>query len=118
MLIIRQAQLDAMGRALDRQFTAAVRSHLAEQFPDRIAALSPEALAAEIEQGCAQGREFGLESEADVAALIHFRFEAGPDFATHPEFGWAVAALMNPDLTSPERVDRLFEEWAARKPAA
>lgn len=117
MLIVRAAQLDALQRHAREAFIGVMRRHLERAFPERCTGLGGERVRALIERGMAAAQGFGLQTEQDVAGLIHFMFESHPEFDQRPDFAWAVQILRDPDLEPGERVDRLFTAWAPRKAA-
>jgi hypothetical protein len=116
MLIIRKQQIETLEVHAREKFIRVMRRHLGNAFPDQCASLGEEGLRARIESGMAKAEAFGLLAEQDVAGLIHFTFEAGADFDQRPELEWAVAVLRDAEPAPSERVDRLFAEWASRRP--
>jgi hypothetical protein len=114
MLIIRRNQLDAMGQRLEDRFVEVLARHLETELPTRAAELGP-ALRDEIRRGIAQAREFGLKTEQDIGAFVHFRTDAALDFDERPDFAWAVDCLRSPDADAGDRIDRLFAEWIERR---
>lgn len=117
MLILRSAQIAAMGDQLKERFVRLMLAHLEEHFPNRVAILGPAKAREYVLEGIAKAQGFGIVAEQDVAGVIHFMFEATLQFDLVPGFEWAVAALQAPELAPTERVDRLFAEWAKRKPS-
>lgn len=115
MMIVKQAQLDALADRLKEKFIRLMAAHLGQHFPDRCATLGPERVRAQILEGLAVADTFGIKTEQDVAGLIHFRFDVGRPFESEPDFGWAVAVLRDDLLDPTERVDRLFAEWEKRR---
>lgn len=116
MLILRQEQFEALGAQLKERFVRLMVAYLQQHFPDRCAALGPPAVREQIVAGIGKAETLGILAEQDVAGVIHFMFEAVLDFDKAPGFEWAVAALRDRQLEPSERVDRLYTEWAARKP--
>jgi hypothetical protein len=117
VLILRQKQIEAMGDQLRERFVRLMLAHLDEHFPNRVGILGPDKAREYVLEGIAKAQGFGIVAEQDVAGVIHFMFEATLQFDLAPGFEWAVAALQDAELAPTERVDRLFAEWATRKPS-
>jgi hypothetical protein len=117
MLIVRKSQIEALRTQLRGRFERAMLAHLRESFPAKYAELGETVVRDLIDVGSAKAPRYGLVVERDVGSLIHFMFDADPEFDQRPELGWAVEALEE-DLEPSEKLERLHSEWQKRRPAA
>jgi len=115
VLIVRQGQMEALEAHARERFVRVMLAYLEGRFPHHYAELGEPNVRHLVASGITRAEAFGVRAEQDVAGLIHFMFDADPDFDRHPDYGWAVAALRQPGLEPSERVDRLFTEWQARR---
>lgn len=111
MLIIKKSQLEQLSAHLRDRYVRTMIAHVKTEFPDRHAIFGDDRVRELIESGIGKGERFGLASEQDVGALIHFMFLTEPDFDLRPDFQWAVDALRTGDLEPAERVDLLYRRW-------
>lgn len=114
MLIIRQAQVDAMGALLRERFVQATLAHLRGAFPERSEALGEVGLRQLVDDAAARGASLGIVAEQDVAGLAHFMLATARDFESQPEYGWAARIVGDADLTGSDKVDALFDALASR----
>jgi hypothetical protein len=108
MLMIRQAQMDALSRARMADFEERLGALLAGAAPT----LPASAIAAAIGGTLRQSRQFGLVAEADIARFgaITIRTFQGIPAGRLPVP--ALAILMSHGLDPQRKLDR-YEAWAA-----
>lgn len=113
MLVVRDAQLLALGGSDRGRFTAAVEVHVRAHFRARCEALGPDEVRAAVAQGVARANARGLESERDVCRFVDLIFVFGwelDDPEVHP---WAARAFAR-GATSTERLESLFDAAVRR----
>lgn len=93
MLVIRNAQMQALGQAPRRQFVERLSAHLRLQAPEPCAALSAEALGAVVEHAIVRAASHGITAETDVCEFAVVMSALGLDFDTDPRLPWASRCL-------------------------
>ncbi len=93
MLVIRNAQMQALGEAPRRQFVERLSAHLRLQAPGPCAALSADALAAVVDHAIARAATHGIIAEADVGEFALVMSALGLHFDTDPRLPWAATCL-------------------------
>ncbi len=114
MLKVLDAQLDHLAALSREDFTAEMRSHLRERYPDACAPMTDAELTAHIEHGVTRAAGYGIEIAGDVARYVDLMFQLGLDFDR--DVDWARAILNRPDFTGQIRIDLLCAAHEGRIP--
>lgn len=116
MLIIRNAQLEALSDRRGAEFRQRLAKHLRKVFPARAAALGPEGLAGLIDKGREKAARFGMGSERETALVLDLMLGLDPDFEAKPPYRWIAETFARPDLDGFEKLERVFSELPKRHP--
>jgi hypothetical protein len=117
MLSIRHDQFDALSRDLRERFLAGFVEHMRAVWPDRVTALTDEAIRALGAQGIGLADRYDIRREVDVLQFLDLFFAFGWDFEQGPpNHAWAQSILSDPQLVGREKVDQLCH--AARRALA
>jgi hypothetical protein len=112
MLIIREAQMEAFAaearRDLAWQLLTPVRASLAA----RVAGLSDEELAIELERCVEHAERHGFSSPREIFQFAVARLILGPRFDRDPALHW-VTAVLDSAATPREKLTRLFDGMRA-----
>jgi hypothetical protein len=115
MLVIRSAQLEALGAGLVEAFTTRATRHVAERFPGRYASLGEERVRESVSTALRKRLEYAFDGEELVLAYLDAMYVLAFDFDTQPAFAWARGILGDAELTGETRIALLTER--ARKEA-
>lgn len=106
MLVIRDAQLQALIAADDDEVREAVMDAVREANPARVAEYSDEKLGAMCDIAIARARLRQMAKTEDIAAFAAIMFETSPRFDEHPEIK---AVLEDINLLPGDRLFQLFD---------
>lgn len=109
MLVIRQEQFAALGRAQIARFYFEAYEHVQLYFPQRCEELGNQAAIQMVRDGLKRARGYGLESERDLLRYLNLLFHFGDGFELSPANAWALPFL---ESTRPAsvRMDLLMDE--------
>jgi hypothetical protein len=108
MLVIRNPQFDALGRAAYEDFVSRMRKHLRNFFPEQCEALGEAKTGQLIEFGVKRAREYGFEAEREVCKYIDLMCVFGHGFDRDDRLPWARLILESRSPPDPgERMQRL-----------
>jgi hypothetical protein len=120
MIVIRDAQMAALGAAHAERHDRWLATHARRCFPRQCQALGEGGLVALIAQARAGAREVGLSSPRGIACWLDLMMGFGPGFADDPAHPWVRPTLReSAALPEPLRIDGLFlaaQTWARRTP--
>lgn len=109
-LVIRPEQMRVFQDAAQAQFERDMLSHLAEHFPEQVAALGLVGLQGAIRHGFERATAYGLDSPYAVCAYLDVMFLFGKDFDRDERLPWASAVLTDPSIIDGcARADELTE---------
>jgi len=115
MVIIRNKQMDELGKAEARKFQDKMVAHLKEFFPDTCEELGEPRVRESISHGVERAESYGLVDEQDVCTYIDVMYVFGPDFDRAPECPWASRILKDESIDDPgDRAEMLHEEALAQ----
>lgn len=115
MLSISPSQMAMFEAKEQLRFEQHVVDHLGATFPQRVAAMSAEALRELTRLGIAGARRHGLTAERDMAIYTGVAMVLGAAFDEDLRFGWAQEILSDPFIGSPAlRADLLHEQTVER----
>ncbi|MGZ5152836.1 MAG: hypothetical protein ACXWCS_09210 [Burkholderiales bacterium] len=106
MLMIRKAQIDALGATRHSGFEDEMVVHFQELYPEWSKALGGEKLRAFVRHGLNRAKAYGFSVELDLARYLHAMHALGERFDESPDYPWA-AHLLTGELTASEKMDRL-----------
>jgi len=111
MVIIRNEQMDKLGKDEARKFEDKMVAHLKEFFPDTCEELGEPGVRKSIRHGVERAESYGLVDEQDVCTYIDVMYVFGQDFDRDPECPWASRILNDKSIDDPgDRADMLHEE--------
>lgn len=111
MLVIRDAQLAALGARHRAAFSGRLVAHLERFFPERCQALGPGGVAEAIEHGVDRAALYGIVAERDVCKYVDLMFVFGRDLDRAEVHPWAARILSKHATTAPGAlVDALFDK--------
>jgi hypothetical protein len=111
VLVVRRAQLDALGEPRRLEFVERTARHLARFFPERCAALGEEEVKAAVQHGIRRAAAHGFTTERDVCKYIDLMFLFGWDFDRGER--WAAETLAQ-SAPAAERLEALFDRAMRR----
>jgi hypothetical protein len=115
MIVIRQAQIEALGAVRRQQFVDAMCARLRLHFHDRLAATGAGALRQQVQAALHRAQYYGLASERDLCRFLNLAAYYGWDFDGRPEHGWMRQYLVDAAAGSPsQRLHRLVRACLAR----
>jgi hypothetical protein len=108
VLVIRDAQMDALGRAALRAFEDEMVAHLGNFSPPLAKAVGEEQLRTAIRLGTERAASHGLDQRGPVRLYLELMLLFGSYFDTDPQYTWAATLLGNRDAQI-TRAERLYE---------
>lgn len=93
MLVIRPEQIKALSRVTLAPFAQMLAQHVAGDFPEQGAVLTPEEIRQAVDYGIEKGLRYGLDEQKDLATFVYLMFTLGRDFDQDPGYPWAAAHL-------------------------
>lgn len=118
MLVIRQAQLEALSDAADQDFARRLADKLRRFWPDTCEELGPARLHARITRGLERARAHGASQASDLQRYLNLMFLLGEDFDTDPAIPWARDYLTAPGPISTRLVQLSERALAEARRAA
>jgi hypothetical protein len=88
MLLIRDAQVDALAEDVEQRFVDRMTAHLEENFPELAAAMTTQALREQVEATLARALTYGIDNNADQCRFLSLAAAYGWDFDSWPEHEW------------------------------
>ena len=104
MLVIREAQMQAFRDALEADFLIRIEAALRREFPDTIAAMSPDDRHAFIRDGRKKAEGYSIVTEWDICRFLLYQLRMGCDFDNRSDMAWA-GRILNDDRSN--KMDRL-----------
>lgn len=105
MLVLRNAQLAALGASAQRRFEERLLAHLERFFPHLCAQLGEAGLRQLCQDGIARARTYGLRSERDLCKYINLILVFGPGFDR--EQPWA-AEILELNSAPGQRMEKIY----------
>ena len=102
MLVIRQAQVDALIDERLREFRSWMLRHLREHFAAQLQDKSDDDLRTLIDDGLCRARRFGLDRRTSLCSFIDLMVLFGPGFENKREYPWVARALDDTRLVNPD----------------
>lgn len=119
MLIIRQNQLDLFDKRAGHEYEERLHTRLWKRYPEEAHALGEQPLRNLIRRGVSRSKQYGLESERDVALFVDLMLFLGPRFDQDPGLPWVSEILNDEYIIDPGlRIDTLHEnaiQWLETK---
>jgi hypothetical protein len=106
MLVVRTAQLEALGASVQQHFEERLMAHLERFFPQPCVILGEFGLRQLCQEGIARARAYGLRSERDLCKYLNLMFVFGCDF--DHEQPWA-AEILQLGSAPGRRMERLYQ---------
>lgn len=115
-MIIRNEQMEALGRIEQEKFEAWMFEHVTEFFPDRCQELEEQGTREAIRDGIERAEQHGITDERDVVKYIDVEFALDGDIERDPAHAWARRILDDPSLENDpsEKATRLHEQAVRR----
>jgi hypothetical protein len=106
MLVIRDAQIQALIAASDDDLERLVEDAVRKVNPLRVDGPAPARVKSMVQIGIERAREAGFQKAEDLAVFVALMFEISPQFYEQP----AIAAVLKDATYQPEdRLEQLFE---------
>ncbi|WP_437671974.1 hypothetical protein [Sorangium sp. So ce131] len=113
MLVIRGAQMEALGGELEARFERRVIDSVKRLWPGACEARGGDAeITTAVRAALEKGQRYGLEAERDLVRFVHLVFMLGDAFDADGGHDWAHAALSDSALAPSAKIDALFERLA------
>ncbi|MFO0616580.1 MAG: hypothetical protein U0414_28565 [Polyangiaceae bacterium] len=96
MLILRKAQIDAIGAASEESLRLRMRRHVESEYPEICAALGDKRVALRVKLGLQRARKHGIRDESHLELFLELMFEFGREFDRSPEVPWGKAVFAAP----------------------
>lgn len=109
MLIVRDAQFEAVADALSNNFRSRALEHLRAVAPDVCDQFGAEKVRASIRVAIRQGKRYGLREEYDFLRYLNAMYALGFHFDADPRFSWAGRILLDSDIDGRTKMDRIVE---------
>ena len=109
MLVIRQAQMDALRLGGHRRFEGNLARHLRATRPDRTLRLDDDGMSALVRDVMRVGMENGIDSEGALREFAHLWITFGAWFELSPSDTEAIEILRDPDFPGELKVLLLDE---------
>jgi hypothetical protein len=105
MLVIRQAQIDALTMGSDEEFVEFLVNHVKEEDPELENEYDDETLREMVRGGIKRAKSHDFSTAEDLTVFVSLMFEIAPNFDEQPE----IKAVLDNDKIQPE--DRLEALW-------
>lgn len=109
MLKIREAQVDALGRAAEERFVEETLVALPSVFPGDPRVEDHHAMRALIRDGVRRAVEHGITASREVMLYVFLLVELGPDFEARSETRWIGRILGDPTLAPALKLDLVYK---------
>ncbi len=110
MLLIRQAQWDAMRTKREDACILRLENCLLESFPREVSALGPKTLRIIVRFGMERCSSHGHQTERETYLYLTLMFMLGSYFDEDPQLEWASNRLRHGKPGDPKRIDELHDE--------
>jgi hypothetical protein len=97
VLVIRNAQLEALRADMERCYLKSTARHLRTHYTAYVVSLTDDALDARVRTAYQRARGFGLVQKRNVSAFIAFAVVVGEGFEHHPRVKTAMGEWGPPD---------------------
>lgn len=120
MLLIRNAQLDALAVPQRQRFVDKALEDLGRLFPDDPRVRDRAAMRPAVEAAIDRAVTFGIDGPREVSLYVYLSHELGPAFEDAPGRRWMKALLHDRAMPAPARLDAIYArlEAAARARAS
>jgi hypothetical protein len=109
MLVIRQEQMEVLGRYMLRQFEARMVLHLRATFPEPLRGMSESDLRDMIRDGIDKAAQYDVTTEGDVQRYLECMVLLGPNYDRDGELPWAGEILRRKDMDGQAKMDAIDE---------
>jgi len=109
MLILRDAQITVLTKAMIARFDYDACEHVQRFFPERCAVLGKQATMEWVRGGLNRARGYGFESQYDLLRYLNLLFHFGEGFELSPAHEWGLPFLEG-ERPARVRMDLLMEE--------
>lgn len=108
-MIIRNQQIQVIGKISREQFKHWMFDHLNEFFPEQCLVLGESGTLEVIDYGIDLAKEYEIIAQNDVCRFIDLLFCFGDKFWEDPDYPWAFEIMEKQDLQPSERVELLYQ---------
>lgn len=114
MLVVRKAQMAALGKAAARQFVDEMIAHLKAFAPRHTARIGTPAVAATVDLGMRRCAGYHFTARGPIRLYLEMMLLFGSHFDTDPQVPWAAGLLRQGDAADQmDRAERLHAETEA-----
>ena len=114
MLIIRDEQIEALGRARIAGFTDQMVAYIRREYPHHQLSQAMPQTRAFVESAIVSARQLRISSSGALAVLIELRLLYGDNLERAPDRAWARNILAHPTLPDHIRVGTVQERLSER----
>jgi hypothetical protein len=108
-MVVRNAQLAALGSYMWVAFVNRMVSHLRGAYPKLTANRNDEELRTEIRSGIQSANSFGIHFDNNLEFFLECATLYGQDFFDRAEYQWARAVLLDARLSETQKMERINE---------
>ena len=117
MIIVRDAQMAALGAEMRRGYKMSMLRYLAATLPQNVAGIDNEALLQRIGAAMRRAASYGFQSERNVSIFVELAFRHGDEFEMSPEFAPLLGLLRHPSGPADAKADLLWRRHQAQSEA-
>jgi hypothetical protein len=107
MLVIRDAQMEALQKASLRNLESRLMEHVASHF-NQTAASPGESLREPVQHSMQRARSYGFDAPREMCKFLNLQFKFGRDFDRDPLCSWA-HGLLRGSLPGVAKMERLYK---------
>lgn len=115
-LIIRRAQLHALGETVLAEFMLRLADHIAAVFPGHAEFIQSPQGRAFVRRGVDQARRLRLRDEHSIALFVDLRVALGADFLQQARFGWINEIIEDMGQSDTARLFLIYAQLPQRCP--
>jgi hypothetical protein len=109
VLLIREAQMAALGEAAAERFALVAAKHLKQVLPEECAEMGDTAVRDSIDLAIRKAESYGIHEQLDILVYLNLMYVLGFDFDTDPELPWAGELLRDKELDPGSKVELLWD---------
>src|SRR4051812_23882233 len=115
MFVIRTAQLEALGKALEHAFARRTAELLKKKYPESCKRLGDDGVRNWVAKAMEKRSEHRFDDEESIIVYLDLMQVLGFDFDQDPRLPWVQATLRDPDLSAKVRLGLLWERARAQQ---
>jgi hypothetical protein len=108
MIVIRREQMQGFHEAGERKFIDEAIRLMRELWPNKCASFSEMELIDLIQNRVAEAHLYGISDDQQIFRYLNILFMLGKEFPNEKDHPWAMEVLNSNDLSSEQKVGRLW----------